>query len=353
MFMIPNEHKRFLGVLGVLAVLGLTLSVLKPPAESVLATSFQGFTMGTYYVVTLAGVELTADETDRLHQLVETELRAVNQAMSTYIPDSEISRFNASRTQEPFPISPAFRTVMNRSFEMYAKLEGYFDPTLGPLINLWGFGHTGAPSALPSEAEIEVALARTGMNRIQLTDEGLAKDPADVELNLSAIAKGYGADRVAEVLFKEGFVNVFVEIGGDLAVRGKNPMGGPWRIGIQVPERDGPEDILKIIGLESGGMASSGDYRIFREQADGFSHHILNPRTGYPAISTLTSVTVVARDCMTADAISTGLFVMGTERGMAWVEGQPGVEALFIDRVDDAFVFTMTGGFERMILDPL
>jgi thiamine biosynthesis lipoprotein len=351
--MISNEHKRFLTVLGILALIGLMLSILKPPVESLLATSFNGRTMGTYYIVTIAGIELPDDETDRLHRLVEAELRAINQAMSTYIPDSEISRFNAWRSTGPFPVGPLFRTVMERSFEMYEKLGGYFDPTLSPLINLWGFGHTGAPSSTPSEADIELGLARIGMHRLELSDEGLAKDPPDVEINLSAIAKGFGADRVAELLFNEGYVNVFVEIGGDLAVRGKNPAGGPWRIGIQVPERDGQEDIVKIVGLEAGGMATSGDYRIFREDPDGFAHHILDPRTGHPAISTLTSVTVIAKDCMTADAISTGLFVMGTERGLAWVDTQPGVEALFIDRVDDEFVFAFSAGFERLILDPL
>ena len=351
--MISREHKRFLTVLGLLALLGVIISFLKPPVESVTATTFGGQTMGTYYIVTLAGVDVPDEETDRLHRLVEAELRDINQAMSTYIPDSEISRFNRFRETTPFPISPAFRTVMERAFDLYEDLDGYFDPTLSPLINLWGFGHTGTPEEDPPFVEITLALDQVGLHRMQLTDEGLVKDAPDMELNLSAIAKGFAADQVADLLFNEGFVNVFVEIGGDLAVRGKNPAGGPWRIGIQVPERDGPEDILMVIGLEAGGMATSGDYRIFREHPEGFTHHILNPRTGRPAVSTLTSVTVIAKDCMTADAISTGLFVMGTEAGLDWVNRHPGVEALFIDRVDGEFVRSASDGFDRFVLESL
>ncbi len=351
--MLSNEHKRFLTVLCILALLGLVLSRFKPPVDSVLATSFEGRTMGTHYIVTLAGVELPDAETDRLHRLVEAELRGINQAMSTYIPDSEISRFNATTAAEPFAISPAFRRVMERSFDLYGKLGGYFDPTLSPLINLWGFGHTGAPEQAPGDEEIAHLLDRIGLHRIQLTDAGLIKESPELELNLSAIAKGFAADQLADLLFNEGYVNVFVEIGGDLAVRGKNPAGGPWRIGIQVPERDGPEDILKIIGMESGGMATSGDYRIYRDNPDGFSHHILNPRTGRPALSTLTSVTVIAKDCMTADAISTGLFVMGTKAGLDWINNQPGVEALFIDRANGGFTRTASDGFSRYVLDSL
>lgn len=349
--MIQNEHKRFLTVLGILALIGLVLSILKPPLTLSPATSFEGRTMGTGYNITIAGVELPDEETDRLHRLVEAELKAINQAMSTYIPDSEISRFNRFRESEPFPVSPHFNKVMERSIELYEQMDGHFDPTLSPLINLWGFGHTRAPENKPTQAEIDALRERVGLHRIQLTDEGLIKDPADIELNLSAIAKGYAADQVAALLFHEGFIHVFVEIGGDLAVRGKNPTGGPWRIGIQVPERDGPEDILKIIGMDSGGMASSGDYRIFREDPDGFAHHILDPQTGRPVQSTLTAVTVIAKDCMTADAISTGLFVMGTEAGIAWVDSQPGVEALFIDRTSEGFEIITTAGFDLYILE--
>lgn len=351
--MISSEHKRFLAVLGVLLLLGLVLSVFKPPPLTPAGVRFEGRTMGTYYIITLAGSQLPAAETERLHRLVEAELRAINQAMSTYIPDSEISRFNAAPGVEPFEISPAFRTVMERAFELHRETNGYFDPTLGPLINLWGFGHTGVPENTPGEAEISAQLAKVGLDRIRLTEEGLIKESPELALNLSAIAKGFAADQLLSLLLDEGYVNVFVEIGGDVAVRGKNPAGSPWRIGIQVPERDGPEDILKVLGMDAGGMATSGDYRIYREEHDGFAHHILNPRTGRPAESTLTSVTVIAADCMTADAISTGLFAMGTEAGLDWVNRRPGLEALFIDRLDGKFIHSPSEGFGRYVLERL
>lgn len=349
--MITSEHKRFLAVLALLALLGFVLSTLKPPLALPPVTAFHGNTMGTHYIIKIAGTELPDDETDRLHRLVEAELRDINQAMSTYIPDSEISRFNLARTPEPFPVSPAFRDVMQRAFDLHQRMDGLFDPTLGPLINLWGFGHTRPPEHAPSEPEIEALRARIGLDRITLTDDGLLKDPPDLELNLSAIAKGYAIDRLTSLLAHQGFVNLYVEIGGDLNVRGKNPEGLPWRIGIQVPERNSPEDVFKIIAMETGGMATSGDYRIFRENPDGITHHILDPRTGRPAQSTLASVTVLAADCITADGIATGLFVMGTRDGLEWVNAQPGIEALFIDRTDNGFTVTTSPGFDRFLLE--
>lgn len=336
----------------VLAVVGILLTRKDPNPPTRPSVRFGGQTMGTYYIVTLAGVEMSDLEEGRLRGKVQAELRAVNDAMSTYIPDSEISRFNRWESDEPFPISDRFREVMRASFDLYEAMERVMDPTVGPLVNLWGFGEAGETNADPDAEALAAARDVVGLHKLELTDEGLRRLVPGVQLNLSAIAKGYAVDRLLSLLTAEGFVDVYVEIGGDLAVRGRNPQGFPWRIGIQVPEPDSWDDVELILGLDYGTIATSGDYRNFREQAEGRIHHIIDPRTGRPAQSALASVSVYAPDCMTADGIATGLFVLGTEAGLAWVEARPGVEALFIERLPNGrFRHHQTSGFGRLIVE--
>ena len=345
-----REHFRFFAVLLVLAVVGilLTRKDMAPPARP--SVRIEGGTMGTYYLVTLAGVELSSVEEARIREIIEQELRAVNAAMSTYIPDSEISRFNRWDSDEPFPISDRFREVMRASFDLYESMDRVMDPTVGPLVNLWGFGEAGEKEEEPEAEALAAARDVVGLHKLELTGAGLRRLVPGVQLNLSAIAKGYGVDRLLSLLTAEGFVDVYVEIGGDLAVRGRNPQGRPWRIGIQVPEPDSWDDVELILGLDYGAIATSGDYRNFRDQAEGRIHHILDPRTGRPARSSLASVSVYAADCMTADGIATGLFVLGTEAGLAWVEGRPGVEALFIERLPNGrFRHHQSSGFGRLV----
>jgi len=345
-----SAHVRFFVVLGLLALAGFLLSRLPTEAAPGPGTRFDGGTMGTHYGVILAGVELSDTEYERVRMLIEAELLAVNMAMSTYIEQSEISQFNRWTSAEPFPAGESFRTVLRRAIELNKALDGAMDPTVGPLVNLWGFGEAGERDEDPGERAIASALERVGLDRLELGEEGVVKSMAELQLNLSAIAKGYGVDRVLDRLLSEGFVNVYVEIGGDLAVRGRNPRGLPWQIGIQVPEPDGPEDVELILSLERGGLASSGDYRIFRESGGGRAHHILDPRSGHPVRGPLASVTVFAEDCMTADGFATGLFVLGTEEGLRRVETRPGVEALFLERAGDgSFTRHYSSGFERLM----
>jgi len=347
-----NPTLRFFVVLGTLALLGLLLKfVQQEPADGPM-TRMEGNTMGTYYVVQLAGVDLSPADAQRVHALIDAELLAVNEAMSTYMPESEISRFNRHRDPTPFPISFRFREVMERAFDLYEDLSGTFDPTVGPLVNLWGFGERGGILRQPDPDALSAARELVGLSRlITLTDEGLVKSDPEVQLNLSAIAKGYGVDRVLRLLLDLGFVNVHVEIGGDLAVRGRNAGGLPWRIGIQLPERDQEGELMLVLGVEHGAMATSGDYQNFIDLPEGHVHHILDPRTGHPVASSLASVTIIAPDCMTADAIATGLFVKGAEAGLAWVERHPGIEALFIERGPHGdFRTRVSEGFRRFVV---
>ncbi|WFB37261.1 FAD:protein FMN transferase [Kiritimatiellota bacterium B12222] len=346
-----KKNTILIGTLLVLMACGVW--ILQTPRAGARAeqvqVSFGGETMGTTYQVQLAQVSLAAEELQALEVKVALELLAVNQAMSTYMPESEISRFNRGGT-EPFQVSLRFQEVLRRSFEIYEQTHEAFDPTLGPLINLWGFGEAGSMGVAPSAEAIASVMKEVGMSMLTLSGDELTKNEAGIEINLSAIAKGYGVDRVAGVLKAEGFDNIYVEIGGELYCEGVNGAGMPWRIGIQVPAMNAQEKAMQVISLENRGLATSGDYRNYVVDDAGLRHHILDPRTGYPAKHTLASVSVLAEDCMTADAVATALFVMGTEEGWAWLEGQEGLEALFIDRDGDSYRNTATPGFEDVMI---
>lgn len=344
-----KEHRIFFMLLGALAVLGLVLTFYRSEEpETRPLVRWEGRTMGTNYLIQLVGHELPEAEKTRLRNLVEAELEAVNLSMSTYLAESEISRLNAFGETTPFEVSARFREVLAKAIELHEAMEGAFDPTMGPLIDLWGFDRGAVPETTPSEEAIAELLAKTGMEHLELGEEGVSKAVPELQINLSAIAKGYAVDRVASLLLQEGFLDLYVEIGGDLVVRGLNPRGLPWRIGIQRPQFDAPEEPEHVLGLQRGAIATSGDYRNFHEVDGKLTHHILDPATGRSVQNNLTSVTVYAPDCMTADAIATGLFVMGMEKGMAWVENRPGIEALMIGRKDGEFEVRMTPGMERM-----
>jgi thiamine biosynthesis lipoprotein len=310
-----------------------------------------GGTMGTSYSVTVKGYVSRA-ATDRLYQKIEVELAEVNQEMSTWIKDSEISRFNRSTNTEPFQTSEAFAQVVGAALELSASTGGAFDPTLNPLLNLWGFGSGSGNERrkVPSDAEIAKVKNQTGWHQLHVDEKTstLWKSIPGLQLDLGAIAKGYGVDAVGHLLDREGYKNWFVEIGGEVAVRGTNPDGVPWRIGIQFPTTNPVVDRLQgILNLAQGAVATSGDYRNYIEQDGLLYSHILDPRSGRAALSDTASVTVSAPDCMHADGIATALFVMGADEGLAWVEKQPEVEALFLVRGADGKISEkFSSGFE-------
>ena len=320
----------------------------RPPADAV--SRWGGRTMGTSYEVQLAGVTVPHGALGELKKKVDAELVALNEAMSTYMPGSEISRFNRSAAGLDVEVGERFRTVLSRAEEVSVDSGGAFDPTVGPLVDLWGFGAGEAVEGEPTEAEISERLARTGMERVRLQGQVLSKARDGVELNLSAIAKGYAVDRVMGLLVEEGFAHIYVEIGGEVACRGVNASGVPWRVGVQTPRDHAEAGAVKVVSLHNRALATSGDYRNFVDTEGGRRHHIIDPRTGRPAEHRLASVSVLARDCMTADAAATALYVMGTKEGLAWVEARPELEALFIDRVGEGFEIMATEGFNAALV---
>lgn len=299
-----------------------------------------GETMGTLYNVVLAAT-LPKAQFEALVQQIEAELESVNNQMSTWRPESEISHFNQSVSTNPFAVSPGFATVIRDALALSEAAGGAFDPTLNPLLNLWGFGSAYHERKVPDAADILRVKALTGWHRLHVDAQGrLTKEIPELELDLGAIAKGYGVDRVAHIIQSAGVTNYFVEIGGEVVASGVNREGVPWRIGVQNPAGN-PMDsgVLGTLHITNGAVATSGDYWNYIEQNGQIYSHILDPRSGMAIFSEVASVTVVAPTCTLADGMATALFVMGTEAGMEWVEQRPEVEALFLVRSPDGKIF--------------
>ena len=310
-----------------------------------------GQTMGTAYNITAIGVDM---DQDALAAAVEERLAAVNASMSNWDPDSEVSRFSASKQITPMKISDGFATVMAAATQVNDQSEGRFDVTLGPLIELWGFGPRTPDDPVPPDAAITAALERVGQARLLSLDTAagtLAKSDPGVGVNLSAIAKGYGADAVAAALRAAGIESYMVEIGGDLVTRGTNPKGEAWRIGIEKPE-PGARTVQLVVPISDRGLATSGDYRNFFE-ADGVRYsHVLDPTTGRPITHRTTSVTVVAENTMLADAWATAMLVLGQEAGLKVAEALD-LAVFFISRdasgAKDAYITAQSSAFADLL----
>lgn len=327
-------------VLTLLFLLGLRTFYIKHPVLS-------GQTMGTRYNVKISGY-LSRSASNRLQQQIDDTLENISRQMSTWEPDSEITLFNESAASDPFPVSLEFAAVVTRALEFSDSTSGAFDPTLQPLLNLWGFGSEGDRKKVPTEEEIDQVWAYTGAELVWLEDTtNLWKEVPEVQLDLGAIAKGYGTDTIGRLLDASGFDNWFVEIGGEVAVHGLNDKGRPWSIGIQYPASLAPENNFQgILYVTNGAVATSGDYRNFIEQDGELYTHIIDPWTGQAILTNTASVTVFAPDCLDADAAATALFVLGAEEGLVWVEEHPEAEALFLLRnPDGAIEERLSSGF--------
>ena len=294
---------------------------LAPPEKNnkVIVT---GQTMGTTY----RAVYLDERQRDFKSQ-IDSLLIGFNQSLSTYIPDSEISRFNRRDTL-PFE-SPYFYPVLETSQKVFVETNGSFDPTIGPLTNIWGFGPEGAQRK--DSLEIKDILKNVDYNLISFTEDQVVKQRQGVQLDFSAIAKGYGVDVVVEFLQSQGISDMLIEIGGELVARGENEHGELWRVGINQPDEQGAADeIISIVALQDQGLATSGNYRNFYVK-DGVKYsHTISPKTGYPVRHGLLSATVLAENCMLADAYATAMMVMGTQEAIELQQRLTNVEVFLI-----------------------
>lgn len=289
----------------------------------------EGRTMGTTWHVTLVGHGSAAD----MQAKVDRRLEEVNQRLSTYREDSEISRFNRfSRVGEEFPISGDFLRVMKVAARVFELSGGAWDGTVMPLVDLWGFGPAGPVDEPPGEEKIASSLAAVGFAKIEIRDSGaLVKRDPSVTLDLASIAKGYGVDQVAELVRREGFTDFIVEVGGEVRAGGARRDGRPWRVGINRPRADAaPDEVYRVAFLGDEAFATSGDYRNYFAR-DGVRYsHIIDPRTGRPVTNRVVSVSIRAPDCTLADGLATAVMVMGAEAGLALVERLDDVEGFVV-----------------------
>lgn len=303
------------------------------------AMTFSGPTMGAGYKVTVVGA-LGEAEQRQVEDLIAAELAEVDRQMSTWRPDSEISRFNASAELTPFPASRGLLEVVQTARDISEASGGALDVTVGPLIAAWGFGPGGRTGAPPSDDELAALRARVGWAgvHVDLAAGTLRKDHPGLTLELSAIAPGYAADRIADRLQAAGHADFLVDVGGEMRAAGLAAHGGPWRLGVERPDSGGGV-VHDLVLVRDQALATSGDYRNYYEQDGVRVSHTIDPRSGRPIAHALASVTVLAPSAALADGWATALTVLGPEDGLALARARD-MPAMFLVRAPG-------GGFEE------
>ena len=309
-----------------------------------------GSTMGTSWSVAIADPPEFYDQ-EIIQLEIEATLSELNSQMSTYDLNSEISKFNSSDANgEWYPVSKLFAMTTSEALNFSEISRGAFDPTVGPLVNLWGFGTGDSVESLPTAETIERVKAQVGYTAISVRTSVANGGPAiqkhlSRQLDLSAIAKGVGVDQVYQLLDDKGYVNFLVEIGGEVRVKG-NKDGLGWTVAIEKPLK-GERAVEQLVSLSNIALATSGDYRNFRE-IDGVEYsHTIDPQTGRPVVHQLASVTVADKECAIADGWATTLLVLGPREGYKLAISHE-LAALLIERTSDGYVVTKTPEYERL-----
>ncbi|GGO64155.1 FAD:protein FMN transferase [Bowmanella pacifica] len=325
-----------------LGLLWLLLAACTPaPTEVALA----GKTMGTTYHIKFVNHNKLDEQA--LQAEIDDALVLVNKQMSTYDPESELSRFNQWQSLEPFPLSAQTLKVMREAKRLGEISAGKLDVTVGPLVNLWGFGPKARPEHVPVQQVIDEAKAQTGLHKLVLQTTSASKTQQDLYVDLSTIAKGYGVDVVAEILEAKGLHDYLVEIGGEMRLSGMKANGSPWRVAIEKPVSS-ERAVQQIISVGNNAVATSGDYRNYFEE-DGVRYsHLIDPTTGYPIQHNLVSVTVVHPSSMTADGLATAINIMGAEKGRVFAE-EHNLAVLLITREKDGFKAYNSAEFEPFL----
>jgi thiamine biosynthesis lipoprotein len=311
--------------------------------------TIRGLTMGTSYAVELAAPIDDSVRTE-LTKLIEAELAAINQAMSTYDPRSELSAFNRRQDLGWTPASRGLLEVLDSASRISASTQGAFDVTVEPLVDLWGFGPQYGTRRVPDDAVIARVRESVDYRHVQIDPSAgaIRKKHRHTQVDLSAIAKGYGVDRVAMVLDREGFHDYLVEIAGEIRAKGTTAIGIPWRIGIERPV-DGRHVVGEIVALENRAISTSGSTQNFFEQDGRHYSHVIDPRTARPVEHPHIAVSVIADRTMEADAWATSLVVLGPERGHALARAR-GLAALFVTAAGPAFDVRATDAFRTYLV---
>ena len=279
-------------------------------------TRMSGPIFGTQWHLTYHGAGTVVDE-QVVTQLIQDAFAVVDGSMNHYQPDSMLSRLNAAEAQTAMEVDWDFALVFNTALDIYYATDGAYDPSVSPLINLWGFGPKG-PTRRPSGNQLEETQKFVGLNAFawDLSSRTFVKRDAMAMLDFSSIAKGYAVDLGADALAELGIANFMLEVGGEVQVRGKSPRGDQWRLAIEEPVPGVGGKIFTAISVSDVGIATSGDYRNFFESEGRRYSHLIDPRTGFPIEHDLVSATVIHPSTMLADAWATALMVVGTKEAL-------------------------------------
>ena len=324
-----NKRSRIYLIVLMLAIFAVYTYRKNQPKE----VELQGTTMGTIAY----NIKYLDKDQRNFKMQIDSLLKDFNLALSTYIPSSEISSFNKEgHVNFRFPY---FFEVLEASKEVFERTKGAFDPTVGPLVDAWGFGAGGFIG--PDSTQVDSLIQYVGFDKLIFDQDQVSSVQPGIQLNFSAIAKGQAIDVVANWLNAQGLEDYMVEIGGEVRANGKNLQNDFWTIGIEVPDEKRIGDVFDAIYLEDQGMATSGNYRNFKVLQDGRKvAHTIDPRTGFPKIQTLLSATVVAPNCMIADAFATACMVLGKEASIELINSDPTLECYLIFANEDGSMDT-------------
>lgn len=325
-------------------------SATTPATPASTATVLDGKTMGTFWRVSVIGVDEA--KAQALRAKVQAQLDADDRLLSTWKNDSALMRFNHATDTRPWPVSEAMADIVTLSLRIGAKTHGAMDITVGPLVNLWGFGPDKQPVATPDAQAIAAAKARTGLQHLQVINQSgrqfLQKDIPDLFVDLSTVGEGYAADHLARLMEQEGISRYLVSVGGALVSRGMNGEGKPWRVAIQKPT-DRENAVQAIVDINGHGISTSGSYRNYYELDGKRISHVIDPQTGQPITHKLVSVTVIAPTALEADGWDTGLMVLGPEKAQQVVREQ-GLAVYMIVKEGEGFKTWMSPLFRTFLV---
>ncbi|MBC1185067.1 MULTISPECIES: FAD:protein FMN transferase ApbE [Kluyvera] len=337
-------------LLGVVILLAGCDNTSAPATPKAQVTVLDGKTMGTFWRVSVVGLD--QNRAENLRQKVQTLLDGDDQLLSTWKNDSALMRFNQSQSTTPWPVSEGMADIVTESLRIGQKTQGAMDITVGPLVNLWGFGPDKQPVKTPTQAQIDAAKARTGLKNLTVINRAgqqyLQKAIPDLYVDLSTVGEGYAADHLARLMIEEGISRYLVSVGGALVSRGMNADGQPWRVAIQKPT-DRENAVQAIVDINGHGISTSGSYRNYYELDGQRISHVIDPQTGRPITHKLVSVTVIAPTALEADGWDTGLMVLGTEKAQQVVREQ-GLAVYMIMKEGDGFTTWMSPQFRAFLV---
>ncbi len=323
----------------------------KPAAERPMV-EIHGRTMGTFYGVKVVG-DFPGGQ-PALQTQVDSLLKHYNDEISTYDPNSSLSKFNQQQTITPFPVSQEMADIVISALRVGQRTQGVLDVTVGPLVNLWGFGPDKRPVKTPTDEQITAARQRVGIQHLHVDvsadHAALRKDVPNIYVDLSTIGEGFGADKVAEFLESRGVHNYLVEIAGASRSRGVNAKGEPWKLAIQKPT-DELDEVQAIVKPDGRAISTSGSYRNYYELDGQRYSHIIDPATGKPITHRLVSATVITPTALEADGLDTALMVMGPEKAMAFAKQQR-LAVYLVIKTDKGFKAEYSESFEPYLVQP-